>query len=390
MADKDIRRLVEAIVDYLEWEKTLKANGAHRPVTRDSLILIDFLRFAARNDISWEEMFTLHTLKEFSHVSTFKHASRSLIALSGFLYSNGKIPKPLTTPRRLIDLPDPFDSYLRQQSHKVSFNTLRQIKGFLASFYDYLEKHSILLAKLKIEDLDHFLAGLKVARSTRSIYRSHLRGFLTYLHRDRRILKKDLAPLLVGPRLFCKQKPPKFLRPQEVQTLFASLCLSTPYDIRTYAIVLLAYTLGLRPVEISTITLEDISFRKRELTLSHRKGCNPVTLPLPEQTIKALAAYLIKARPQSPSRSVFVNFPFPYAPMQSASVIQCISKAMKRAGLSSSAYSLRHTYAQNLLQMGQSIYEIKEMMGHDTIHSTQKYLTIHVDLMRKVLFHETL
>jgi len=217
MADKDIRRLVEAIVDYLEWEKMLKASGAHRPVTRDSLILIDFLRFSARNEISWEEMFTLHTLKEFSHVSTFKHASRSLIALSGFLYSNGNIPKPLTTPRRLIDLPDSFDSYLRQQSHKASFNTLRQIKGFLASFYDYLEKHSILLAKLKIEDLDQFLAELKVARSTRSIYRSHLRGFLTYLHRERKMIKKDLAPLLVGPRLFCKQKPPKFLRPQEVQ-----------------------------------------------------------------------------------------------------------------------------------------------------------------------------
>src|SRR5512137_1198476 len=106
MPDKDIRRLVEAIVDYLEWEKTLKANGAHRPVTRDSLILIDFLRFTARKDISWEEMFTLNTLKEFPQFSGFKHASRPLTALSGFLYSNGKIPKPLTTPRRLIDLPD--------------------------------------------------------------------------------------------------------------------------------------------------------------------------------------------------------------------------------------------------------------------------------------------
>ena len=390
MPDKDIRRLVEAIVDYLEWEKTLKGNGAHRPVTRDSLILIDFLRFTARKDISWEEMFTLNTLKEFAQFSGFKHASRPLTALSGFLYSNGKIPKPLTTPRRLIDLPDPFDSYLHQQSHKASFNSLRQIKGFLASFYDYLEKHSILLTKLKIEDLDQFFAELKVAHSTRSLYRSHLRGFLTYLHRERRILKKDLAPLLLGPRLFCKQKPPKFLRPQEVQTLFASLSLSTPYDIRTYAIVLLAYTLGLRPVEISTITLDDISFRKRELTLSNRKGFNPVTFPLPEQTIKALAAYLTKARPKSPSRSVFVNFPFPYAPMQSASVIQCISKAMKQAGLPFSAYSLRHTYAQNLLHMGQSIYEIKEMLGHDNIHSTQKYLHIHVDLMRKVLLHETL
>jgi site-specific recombinase XerD len=204
------------------------------------------------------------------------------------------------------------------------------------------------------------------------------------------MVKKDLAPLLVGPRLFSEQKPPKFLRPQEVQTLFASLSLSTRSDIRTCAMVYLAYTLGLRPVEISTITLDDISFDKAELTLSNRKGLNPVTLPLPEQTLKAIAAYLAKARPKSPSRHLFVGCPFPYSPLQSSSVSQAISKAMKRAGLPFSAYSLRHTYAQNLLHMGQSIYEIKEMLGHDNIHSTQKYLHIHVDLMRKVLFHETL
>ncbi len=69
---------------------------------------------------------------------------------------------------------------------------------------------------------------------------------------------------------------------------------------------------------------------------------------------------------------------------------QCISKAMKQAGLPYSAYALRHTYAQNLLHLGHSVYQIKEMLGHDTIHSTQKYLHIHVDLMRKVLFNETL
>src|SRR5512136_1981287 len=143
MGDKDIRMLVEATVDYLEWETALKANGAHRPITRDSFILIEFLRFAARKDMSWEEMFTLHTLKEFSQFSGFKHASRPLIALCGFLYSNGKIPKPLATPRKPIDLPDPFDSYLRQQSHRVSPNYLRQMKGILASFGDYLGKHSI-------------------------------------------------------------------------------------------------------------------------------------------------------------------------------------------------------------------------------------------------------
>ena len=390
MADKDIRMLVEGVVDYLEWETSMKAYAPHRPLIRDSLILLDFLRFAARNEMAWEDMFAPQTLKEFCPFSGFKHASRALIALSGFLSVNGRIPRPLRIPRRPIDLPDPFESYLHQQSHKTSFNYLRQVKGFLASFHSYLEKHSIALARLKIEDLDHFLAQLKVARSTRSIYRSHLRGFLKYLHHERRILKKDLAPLLLGPRLFSEHKPPKFLRPQEVQTLFASLSLCTRSDIRTCAMVHLAYTLGLRPVEIGNITLEDISFRKAVLTLSNRKGLNPVTLPLPEQTIKAIAAYLSKARPKSLSRHLFVGFPFPYPPVQSSSVSQCISKAMKRAGLPFSAYSLRHTYAQNLLHMGQSIYEIKEMLGHDNIHSTQKYLHIHVDLMRKALFHETL
>jgi len=63
---------------------------------------------------------------------------------------------------------------------------------------------------------------------------------------------------------------------------------------------------------------------------------------------------------------------------------------MKKAGLCSTSYWLRHTYAQNLLQIGRSIYEIKEMMGHESIRSTQRYLHIHTELMRKVLFDETL
>jgi site-specific recombinase XerD len=63
---------------------------------------------------------------------------------------------------------------------------------------------------------------------------------------------------------------------------------------------------------------------------------------------------------------------------------------MKEAGLASSAYWLRHTYAQNLLQIGRSIYDIKEMLGHENIQSSRVYLHIDTKLMRKVLFNETL
>src|SRR4030043_1522043 len=88
VADKDIRMLVEGVGDYLEWEKSRKAHAPHRSLIQDSLILLDFLRFAVRNEMAWEDMFALHTLKEFCRVSSFKYASRSLIALSSFLSIN--------------------------------------------------------------------------------------------------------------------------------------------------------------------------------------------------------------------------------------------------------------------------------------------------------------
>jgi site-specific recombinase XerD len=103
-----------------------------------------------------------------------------------------------------------------------------------------------------------------------------------------------------------------------------------------------------------------------------------------------MALYVSKARPQSPSRHLFLTHHFPYHPVSANTVVQCISKAMKAAGLPSSAYWLRHTYAQNLLHVGRSIYEVKEMMGHQNIQSTHRYLYINTELMRKVLFDEEL
>ena len=100
----------------------------------------------------------------------------------------------------------------------------------------------------------HLWASSRVAKTTRRLYRHHVRGFLKYLYAERKFIKKDLAPLLVGAPLFAQKKPPKFLRPREVQKLFASLKLSTSTDIRTYAIIHLIYSLGLRPKEIGKIT----------------------------------------------------------------------------------------------------------------------------------------
>jgi site-specific recombinase XerD len=289
-------------------------------------------------------------------------------------------------------LPDIYEQYFLYLEHtrEISQIQITNVRRVLALLHGYLENHKLNLAALKIEHLDAFMGEFKVAKTTLRIYRYYVRGFLKYLYAEKKIIKKDLTSLLVGPPLFAHKKPPKFLRPQEMQKLFSNLKLVTSVDIRTYAMIHLAYTLGIRPIEISRITLDHVSFTMGELTIKERKTKTPTILPLPKQTVKAIAAYVFRARPKTEFRHIFVTYYKPHSPVRPGTVAGAIGKAMKKAGLSSSAYWLRHTYAQNLLGIGRSIYEIKEMMGHENIQSTQRYLYIDTEQMRKVLFDETL
>jgi site-specific recombinase XerD len=136
--------------------------------------------------------------------------------------------------------------------------------------------------------------------------------------------------------------------------------------------------------------LDDISLSRGEISVEDRKTDAPVILPIPEKTVKAIAAYLVGVRPHTHHRTLFISLKAPLRPISATAISNHIKALMRKANLSSSAYWLRHTYAQNLLEAGASIYEIKEMLGHDSIESTRQYLHVHIKLMRKVLFDEEL
>jgi integrase/recombinase XerD len=392
VSDKDGSLLLDMILDYTGWLKSLEVAKGTAAHLRHIRILRDFALYVIHQGLSWEEMFTFKTIEAFQSDSGYKGVSGVLTALSDYLVSQGKIEHPFQLAEPKPALPDLYEAYLLYHTEGLasSLSLLKQIRRVLSPFHDYLGKHGILLSKLKIEHCDAFLATFKVSDYSRKLYRSCLRGFLKYLYHEKGILKRDLAPLLVGPPQFAQRRLPKFLRPAQVKKLFASLRLSTPTQIRTYAMVHLAYSLGLRPAEISKIMLDDISFQQGELTLRERKGGDLLTLPLPENTIKAIALYVSKERPPGTSRSLFLIHHFPYRPVGSSNVAGCIKEAMKQVGLPSSAYWLRHTYAQSLLLNGRSIFEVKEMLGHQNIQCTHRYLHIDVRLMRRALFDEEL
>ena len=388
MIDNRIQAFKKDIAEYLQW---MISNGySFHTCGSYQAELNSFLLFIIRNQIGWDDIFTPDTFKNFQKNKPATEGA-AVRGLWKRLFDQKKVRHPIDPSRRR--LPDIYEGYLLyyNQTRQLSSIKLNQIRRVLFPFHDYLERHRIKLAAIRIEQIDAFLAEFFIPFSSmsRQTYRTYLRGFLKYLHYQK-IIRKDLAPLVVGPRQFAPNKPPKFFRPHEIQQLFDSFELTSFTSIRNHAIVHMAYGLGLRPNEIRFITLDDISFAKSELTLRTRKNACPIKLPLSENILKAIAAYIIGARPKSRRRELFLNLVAPYRPLCANSVGAHITECIRKAGLPGSAYWLRHTYAQNLLEAGSSIYEIKEMMGHNTINSSENYLKIHINLMREVIFNERL
>lgn len=383
--------LEQAIRDYLLW--MIDKGYAHKTWSLHERLLRHFSVFIDHRAIAWANIFTFGTLAAFQEECKLTHVPMVIRGLARYLHAQQRIPRPLKRqPRKL---PGIYEEYLRyyaktRPAHRN--HDLLGIRRVLAALHDFLAGEKIELAAVRIEHLDAVLAehNAGLAPKTCRIHRSWLRGFLRYLYQVRGVLTKDLAPLVVGAPQYAKAKPPKFLRPHELQQLFGSFEPVTPRDLRTHAMLYLAYSLGLRPKEISLIRLDDISFSSGEIGLPDRKCQNPIRLPLPEAAIKAIAAYIIGARTKTIRRTLFLGVHAPYNPVSPATVSHDIQTRMHAAGLLASAYWLRHTYAQNLLEADTSIFEIKEMLGHDRIQTTRRYLHVHIRLMREVLFDETL
>jgi integrase/recombinase XerD len=374
--------LREAVSDYLSLSKE---NGCTKPFYKHhKRVLTYFTEFAVAKKLTLDQIFLPKTLQAFRKESPIRSPKKPVRCLSHFLHQKGVINR--TLEETSIKLPDIYKKHLveRKQYLKHNRNYLKD-KRALIHFHKYLSDHSIALMDLRIEHVDTFLAqlckGLK--SKTQKGYYSSLRKFLKYLYHNS-MLKRDLSGFIVCRRLFKRSKPPKFLRHSEIERLFASLKYDTPRNLCVSAMVHLAYTLGIRPNEISLIQLDDISFQKQEIILPDRKS-KPARLPLPEETIKAIAAYIIGGRPKTDNRFLFF---FHDQPMSAVYAASEITKTVKKINPEASAYWLRHTYAQRLLENGVSIFQIKEMMGHESIQTTEQYISVGITQTRKVLFDE--
>ena len=391
MNRKDSKRLSQGAEQYLL--QRIEQGFPDTLINTQSKILGDFQLFVERHSKEWNEIFTLEILQEFMLQGNGNERRRAVRGLAKFLYREKQISQLIPRKAR-PKLPEIYEDYLHYctTTRYDTEKTVEHIRRVLESFDRHLKRHNLSLSALTIEQVDAFDQEYNAAyaRQSQKFNRSCFRLFLRYLYYERRVIKRDFAALIKVPRMYHPAKPPCFLRPDEIRQLLSSMTPATPAELRAYAMVHLAYTMGLRPQEISRLTLDDIAFGKAEMNVRYRKASLPVTMPIPQKTLKVIVAYLVGGRPANDSRELFLQCCRPYNPVSAPNVCYAIKSCMQKAGLpkEATAYWLRHSYAQHLLEAGVSIFEIKEMLGHDDIEATNRYLHIHLNLMRRVILGE--
>ena len=389
MQSNSAELLDQAISDYLLW--MIEAGYSKSTWNFYERVLHRFQKYICDQGISWDAAFTREALLGFGRDCKLVQFQPPVRGLSRYLYKQQRISKSMDRKRDVV-LPDRYCQYLvyYQKTRQVCRRQVMNSERVLVLFAEWLTGKKLDLTELRIEHMDGFQAEIsnRYAPETRQRHRSVLRGFLSWLYQQK-VIRRNLSPLLVGAPQYAGAKPPKFLRPEELRKLFA-IQPQTAGDYRTRAMLYLACSLGLRPKEISLISLDDINFTRQEILLPQRKSANPIAMPLPLAAIRAVADYIINTRPESNSRALFLQLHAPYKPIRSLQVSLSINLWMRKAGVRGSAYWLRHTYAQNLLEAGISIFAIGEMLGHDNIQTTSRYIQIHPQMMRKVLFNENL
>lgn len=181
------------------------------------------------------------------------------------------------------------------------------------------------------------------------------------------VLKRDaLNVAITYPKK--KQKIPELLTRNEVaQILNASL------NVKHRMMLAICYGCGLRVSELVCLKVKDIDGERRLLRVTQGKGFKDRLVTISPMLLKQLRDYWVELRPPS---WLFPNEIRTYEHLCPSTPQRTFHRAKQKAGIQKSGgiHSLRHAYATHQLEGGLSIHKLKQLLGHNNISSTMRYI----------------
>jgi site-specific recombinase XerD len=261
---------------------------------------------------------------------------------------------------------------------------VRMVRPFLADHVSASDDQ-LDLQRLSAGEVAAFVVAQSRTRP-RSVGRlvTALRSLLRFLHVDG-VIDRPLVEAVPSVASWLLSGVPKALSKDQVTKLLTSCNRSTPTGCRDFAILTLLVRLGMRAGEVAALSLDDIDWRRGEITV-RGKGNRVDRLPLPGDVGEAIVKYLCHGRPrQAQVRTVFVWTHAPYRRLASNAVTTVVANAGRRAGVGLvGAHRLRHTAATAMLHAGGSLTEIGQVLRHRGVLTTAIYAKVDREALRQV------
>ncbi|MFM2191484.1 MAG: hypothetical protein RLZZ118_441 [Bacteroidota bacterium] len=259
--------------------------------------------------------------------------------------------------------------------------------------YVKLELNGASVADIQLKHLQSFLLyineiGLEPTSQSRII--SGLKSFFKYLAIEE-VISSSPAELLEAPKT--RRRLPDFLSVEEIDAMMAAIDLSTPEGTRNKAIIEVMYSCGLRVSELVNLKLSQVFFDVGFIK-AVGKGNKERLVPIGREAIKYLQIYLENIRvhilPKKNAEDIiFLNRRG--GQLSRVMIFYIIKELTQLAGIKKNVHphTLRHSFATHLLEGGADLRAIQEMLGHESITTTEIYTHLDRDFLRDTLlrFH---
>ena len=152
--------------------------------------------------------------------------------------------------------------------------------------------------------------------------------------------------------------------------------------------MLLAFSTGLRGCDIAALKYEDINWIKHEIHITQVKTEVPITVPLEKEVESAIAEYILKSRPESDSRIIFLRCIRPYIPLKSASMFSLVARYSlsaigKQENIRHGLHSFRRGLGARMVNAEIPLSIISDTLGHTNGNSTAPYVAVGLQQLKK-------
>ena len=278
-----------------------------------------------------------------------------------------------------------YKNYLRLEK-SLSPNSIEAYMSDLDKLTRFAKDERKDIKDLTYEDLQQFLAQLRdIGIHPRSQARilSGIRSFYRFLLLDDYI-SSDPTELIESPKI--GMKLPEVLTVNEINRILDSIDLTTPEGQRNRAMLEVLYSCGLRVSELINFRYADI-YPKEGFIRVEGKGGKQRLVPISEVALREIRNYLVDRNHMTPKKG-FEDILFLSKRGTSLSrimVFHIIKQQTEIAGVHKnvSPHTFRHSFATHLLEGGANLRAIQEMLGHESITTTEIYTHIDREFLRK-------